>query len=187
MHVPEIAARVTAFSTTQSPYPASFDNSPWLYGTALAALISISFFSLIIGTWMVGDIWKDRTIDHPYSLPFGFRAIIALVCVTAFMRCVPEVMYMTFYGEVTGAVMAQILTLKRVADIVALPVGIMWMAWLVVIYPHIMLELRSYRARTTPSLNFVGNWWRLARPFTIMVAVIFISALIAAAKGSMGQ
>lgn len=33
-----IAATVSAMNTTLSPYPPSFDGSPWLYGSALASV-----------------------------------------------------------------------------------------------------------------------------------------------------
>lgn len=183
----QIAARVTAFSTTQSPLPASFGNDSVLYGFALASLISISLLAIVIFCWMVRDIWRDKAMDHPTSLPFGFRGIIALICLAAILRCVPEVLTMTLYGEVTGAHMALIMKVKRYADTSTWFVVISWMAWLSYLYPHIMLELRSFRARTTVSLNFIGRWYTLVRPAAILVAVTLISALIASAKGQMGH
>lgn len=183
----DVASRVTSYSTTQSPYPASFDNSGVLYGLALHALLCISVCALIFWCWMARDIWRDRFNSHPTSLLFSFRAIFLLICTAAFMRAMPEVIYMTRYGEVSGDVMAKILAVKRIADIFTLPVVMTWMAWFIVVYPFNVIELKSFRAETTKSFNFLGVWPRLIRPALIFIVVAAISAMIAIAKGSMGH
>lgn len=183
----DIAARVTSYATTQSPIPASFDGDTLRYGTALHSLMCLGIFSLMLACWMARDIWRDRFNDHPFTLTFTFRFIFMLIGTIGFVRAMPEVVYMTCYGEVTGHTMATILSVKRYADTLALPIFMTWITCFIVAYPQNILNLRSYKAVTTPSLDFIGVWPRLIRAGLIFVTVATISAMIAAAKGSMGH
>jgi hypothetical protein len=187
MTLPTISARVSAGASALSPFPPSFDNSPVLYGMALASLMSIGIFALVTSLWMLRDIWRDRSIDHPLSLSFLFRLMIAAVYFTGFLRCLPEVVYNTCFGEVTGARMAMILYVKKMADIVSLPTAAFGMLILNLIYPHVMIELRSQRARGVVIVDPLSLWPRLARPALIFSLVILIASLMAFAKGEMGH
>ncbi len=188
MHViPNLGAKMSALSSTYSPFPASFNNSPWLYGMSLTSLMSITMFSAVVGIWMVRDLWRDRYHDHPTSLIFIYRLIFAVISGTAFLRCLPDVVYMTCYGEVTGAWMGRILSAKRLADFIAMPMVIWWMAMFVLIYPFVMLALRDKSLRLTLRVDPFSVWPRLARPAAVFCVILAIAVLMALAKGSLGH
>jgi hypothetical protein len=182
-----ISAQIVAYSTTLSPYPASFNNDPWRYGMAFASLLAISMFGASVAGWMARDIWKDRFREHPTSAVFMFRLMIMVVGFTAFIRCLPEVAYMSLYGEVTGDVMAMILTVKRSMDVLALPSVIGWTALLVIIYPHVIISLRSNRLMGLPQLDILSSWHRFVRPVFILGSILFIAFLMAWSKGTLGH
>ena len=186
-HLSTLGARMSALGSTYSPYPASFNNSPWLYGMSLTSLMSITMFSAVVWAWMVRDLWRDRYTDHPTSLIFLYRLIFAVIAGTAFVRCLPEVAFMTCYGEVTGDNMGRILSIKRTADFVAMPMVISWMAMFVLIYPFVMLALRDKSLRVTLRVDPFSVWPRLARPLVIFCVILAIAVVMALAKGSLGH
>jgi hypothetical protein len=186
-HAATLGAKIAAISTTFSPYPASFNGNPWLYGMSLASLMAITMFSAIVCGWMMRDIWRDRFNDHPTTPVFLFRLMVAIISFTAFLRCLPEVAYMTCYGEVTGDTMGQILTVKRMADVIALPLVVGWMTILVLVYPFVTLALKAHRQLGIGFVDPLGVWPRLVRPVAILFTILVIASLMAAAKGSMGH
>jgi hypothetical protein len=183
----QISAHVASFSTTLSPYPASFNNDPWRYGLALASLLAISMFGASVAGWMARDIWRDRFREHPTSAVFLFRLMVMTVGFTALIRCLPEVVYMTLYGEVTGDTMASILTVKRTMDVMALPSVIGWTSLLVIVYPHVVISLKSSRMIGILPLDPLSQWHRFVRPFFILVCILFIAFLMSYAKGALGH
>lgn len=186
-HAATLGAKIAAISTTLSPYPASFNGNPWLYGMSLASLMAITMFGAIVSGWMLRDIWRDRFNDHPTAPAFLFRLMVAIISFTAFIRCLPEVAYMTCYGEVTGDTMGRILTVKRMADVLALPSVVGWMTILVLIYPFVMLALKAQRTHGISKVDPLGVWPRLVRPFAILFTILVIASLMAVAKGAMGH
>jgi len=178
------AETLTSIATTISPYPASFGDSPYLYGAALASVLSISVFSLIVFGWMLRDSWRFRFIDHPKSLAAGFRFMVGLVALAGLVRSAPEVVYMTCFGDpsVSPEFLGRVLIVKRVFDSLALPIVALWMAVLVSIYPFLMLVLRT-RASYTIEMDFASVWPRLGRAVLIFLIVVVIAALMAVAKG----
>lgn len=184
---PTIAARLSSYATTLSPYPPSFDNSAFLYGSALFSLMSIAMFGAVVAGWMARDIWRDRYHDHPFSLACLFRAMVGIAALTGFIRCLPEVAFMTCYGEVTGYWMGRILTVKRIADSLSLFTVLFWMTTLVLIYPFVIISLHSMAARHIVVVDPVSVWPRLMRPLTIVATILLIAFLMAVAKGSLGH
>lgn len=125
---------------------------------------------------MVRDLWRDRFIDHPKSLAFLFRPMLAVISGIGFLRCLPEVVYMTCYGEVTGASMGKILAMKRIADTLALPNVVLWQTILALIYPYVMIALKTQEARAIVILDPATVWSRLAPPFLLFVTILVIAS-----------
>lgn len=182
-----VAEKVISVGTANSPFPASFNDNPWLYGASLAALICVDVFFFIVAWWMSRDLWRDRWVDHPTTLVFLWRLMLVAICGGAFIRILPEVLVMTLYGEVTGHTMGIILSVKRSADIIALPIVLFWMAILVLIYPNMMIVLKDKMIRSITVIDPLTVWPRLMRALVIMLTVIFISTGISIAKWSMGH
>jgi len=178
------AATVNDIARVLSPYPPSFGDDPWLYGGALAAVLSISVFASIVFGWMIRDTWRFRFIDHPASLAALFRFMIGGVALSTFVRSAPEVVYMTCFGDpnISPVFIARVLLIKRSLDTLALPVVALWMAILVSIYPFVMLVLRS-RITHTLEVDLMSVWPRLGRAVLIFLVVVVIAVLMAVAKG----
>lgn len=170
-----------------SVYPTSFGGNPWLYGSALASLLAIGVFGAVVVGWMLRDLWRDRFLDHPTSLLSCFRAMKLLAGSAAFIRCLPEVAYLTCYGDknISDRTIALILMVKRIADSVALSVVAAWMGMLVMLYPFVVIALR-YQSNRNVRIDPLANWPRLVRPALILATVVLISALMAVAKGVYG-
>lgn len=183
----QISAKVVAISTTLSPYPASFNGNPWLYGMSLASLMAITMFGVTVAGWMARDIWRDRFHDYPTSPAFLFRAMVMIISFTAFIRCVPEVAYMTLYGEVTGDTMSTILSVKRAMDVLALPSVVSWMTILVLIYPFVIIALKAQRVSGMNAIDPLSVWPRLMRPLAVLFSILVIASLMAVAKGALGH
>lgn len=152
------------------PFPLSFDGSPILYGWALFSLILMPSLASMIGGYLGRELWKDhkRGVDAVSAL----RSLVAAVCVTILLRCVPEVVYMICYAEASPHAIATILTVKRVCDITSLVPVIFWMGTFWLWYPDIVLKLRSPVA-----LIWSDNRWpRLTR----FAGVSFLCAAFAA-------
>lgn len=181
-----IAAKVAALSTTISPYPPSFDGNPWLYGSALASLITIGIINAINLRWMVVDLYADRYRSHPLSVLFLFRTMIGLLSLVGVVRCFPEVVYLTCYGEVTGYWMGVILTVKRVADTISLPGVILWTGILNVTYSRMVLALTTVEQRAV-QIDPWQQWHRLGKPLAILGMILLCASLIAVAKGAWGH
>lgn len=182
-----LAAKVAAIGSSMSPYPPSFNGDPVLYGTSLASLMTITMFACVTWSWMARDLWRDRYRDHPLSLAFLFRAMIATVSFVSIIRCLPEVAYMTCYGEVTGYRMSQILVVKRMADTLALPTVAGWMGMLVLIYPFVIVALHARDVRQVVVTDPLSVWPRLMRAAVMALVILCIAALIALSKGAMGH
>jgi hypothetical protein len=179
------ATTVTAIASSMSPFPPSFGNNPWAFGSAFMAVLSISVFAAVVLGWMVRDIWHFRFIDHPRSLAFLFRVMAALCATAAFIRCSPEVVYMSCFGDpnVSNEFVGRVLMVKRLFDTITLPVVAGWMLILVAIYPFVIPALRNRREHTI-EIDFVSVWPRIARPALIFVLVVLIASLMAVAKGA---
>lgn len=182
-----VAAKIAALSTTISPYPASFNNDGWLYGSSFFSLLWLAMLNSVVLGWMVRDIWRCRFIDHPKSLSFLLRVIFAIVPCVGLVRIVPQLLYMSLYGEVTGATMATLLKVIRVGDTLALPLGGSWMLLFAIIYYHLFIQLSSKDARRVEVFQPASVWPRLSRAFVITVVVGFIACLMTYAKGQMGH
>jgi hypothetical protein len=181
---PNPAEVVTAVATSLSPYPPSFGNNPWAYGAAFASILSIAVFGVIVVGWMLRDIWRDRKLDHPYSLVFQFRFMVLCASAAALIRSFPEIVYMSLYGDpaVDDRQIALVLTVKRAMDAIALPIVSTWMGVLVSIYPFVIIALRN-KVTHTVQVDPVSSWPRVARPAGIFALVVVISSLLAVAKG----
>lgn len=177
-----LGAQFSSLSTRVSPYPPSFDNSSWMYGQALFSLMCLAMFCSVIFGWMARDMWRDRFEDHPLSLAFLFRLMIATLSFVGLIRILPEVAMLTCWGEVTGATMSKILAIKRFADMLALPGGMFWMAILVLVYPYVMLAFKSQQVRAFVILDPLSIWPRTMRSLLIAALVALISALMSWAK-----
>ena len=182
-----VSAKISAISTTLSPYPASFNNDGWLYGMSFFSLLLLAMLNGIIFGWMVRDIWKYRFIDHPKNIAFILRLIFAIIPAVGLLRLIPQLLYMTLYGEVTGETMAWLLTMTRVADNLALPLGGSWMLLYAIIYYHLFIQLGSKDARRIEVFDPVSVWPRLGRAAIITVVVGFLACLMTYAKGQMGH
>jgi hypothetical protein len=176
-------AGMAMVSPAPSPFPASFQGNPFLYGATLASLLTIGVLGVLIVRWMARDLWRDRHVDHPRSIAFLFRLMILIAGTVATLRTLPEVIFMTCYGDpgVSADLLSLILTVKRVLDIVSLPFVTAWMTILVMIYPFTMLTLRAMPARSV-EIDLSSAWFRLVKPSLIFVTVIAISTLMATAK-----
>jgi len=163
--------------------PESFDGNGFLFATALTALMSIACLSIAVCGWMARDTWRDRYNVHPRQLLFQFRLMIAIIGATAFLRCLPEVLYLQAYGDKDLAkdTIQLILTCKRAADTLALPFVAGWMLILVAIYPSICIALKQGPARAVEVDHF-ASWPRLARPVVVFLCICVISSLTAYAK-----
>lgn len=181
-----VAATVSAMSTTLSPYPPSFDGNPWIYGSALASLITIGIINAINLRWMIADLYADRYRSHPLSVLFLFRLMIGLLSFVGVARCAPEVVYLTCYGEVTGARMGIILNIKRVADTVSLPGVILWTGILNVTYSRMVLALTTTEQRAV-QIDPLQQWHKLGKPIAILGTILFCATMIAVAKGAWGH
>jgi hypothetical protein len=179
-----VAETVVRAGTAMSPYPSSFGDNPYLYALALAAILAIAVFGLIIAGWMVREIWRFRFVDHPRSLAFLYRIMILLAASAAFVRSAPEVVYMTIYGDpgTDPKTVAAVLTIKRAMDTIALPSVAGWMAVFVATYPFVIIALRD-RTTKTIEVDLVALWPRAARPLLIFLCVMLIASLMAIAKG----
>lgn len=166
-----------------SALPPSFDGNPFLYAMALTSVMSIACLGIAVAGWMARDTWRDRFNVHPKSLLFGFRAMMGLAGFAAFVRSMPEVLYLQVYGDpdVSDSVQAAIITAKRIADSMALWLVLGWMVILVIIYPHICLALKAgpaVRVRPDP----LSTWPRLVRPFCCFLVILVVAIAFALAK-----
>lgn len=163
--------------------PSSFDGNGFLFAGALASLMSIACLSIAVCGWMLRDTWRDRYCVHPRQILFGFRMMIAIIGFTAFLRCLPEVLYLQAYGDndLRPETIQLFLTLKRTADNLALPFVAGWMLILVAIYPPICLALKQGPARHMEA-DLLATWPRLMRPVCIFLCICVISSLTAYAK-----
>lgn len=166
-----------------SRLPPSFGNLQWLYVLALITLISLSTFGLFITRWMIAEMWRDRMLDHPSSLVFRFRGMMAMCGLACFMRCLPEVVYMTVHGDpsVSPEFEALVLLLKRAVDVASLPVMLGWMGTLCLIYPFIILAMRTPASRAAVT-DLSANWPRMIKPIIMLGLTFFIATLMAIAK-----
>jgi hypothetical protein len=94
---------------------------------------------------------------------------------------------MALYGEVTGETMAWLLTVARVGDNLALPLGGSWMLLYTIIYYHLFIQLGSKEARRIEVFDPMSVWPRLGRAALITVVVGFLACLMTYAKGQMGH
>jgi hypothetical protein len=181
-----IGAKISALGTAMSPYPPSFNNDGFLYGMSFFSLLWLAMLNAVMVGWMIRDIWRCRFIDHPKNLAFIVRLIFAIIPTVGLVRIIPQLLFMTLYGEVTGATMSHILAATRIADSVALPLGGTWMLLFAIIYYHLFLQLSSREARRIEVFEPMTVWPRLGRAAMITVIVGFIACLMAYAKGQMG-
>lgn len=178
-----VARRVAEALPQISNLPPSFDGNPFLYAAALTSVMAIACLGLAVAGWMARDTWRDRFNVHPKSLLFGFRAMMGLAGTAAFVRSMPEVLYLQVYGDpdVSAATQAAIITAKRIADSMALWLVLGWMVVLVVIYPHICLVLK-----TGPAVSIrpdpLSSWPRLMRPFCCFLVILVVAIAFALAK-----
>jgi len=163
--------------------PQSFDGNPLLYATSLASLMLISCLCLAVVGWMARDTWQDRFLVHPKSLLFTFRTMIGIIAFTAFVRCMPEVLYLQAYGDddVSAQTIRLILTAKRLADTSALPLVASWQVLFVAIYPPIAIALKQGPARVVV-VDRAATWPRLVRPLFLFIIIAFIAVMMAYSK-----
>lgn len=174
---------VEALSQIATNLPPSVNNSPFLYAAALTSVMCIACLGAAVTGWMLRDTWRDRYLVHPKTLMFNFRMMIAFVGAAAFVRAMPEVLYLQMYGDpqVSNEIQAAVTTAKRLADTFALWLVLMWMLILVVIYPHICLVLKGGPTRVMPIDN-LSVWPRIVRPFFCFVGIALIAMAFAYAK-----
>lgn len=174
---------VEALNTLTSNLPPSMNNSPFLYAMALTSVMCIACLGLAVSGWMVRDSWRDRFSLHPKSLLFNFRLMICLAGGAAFVRSMPEVLYLQMYGDpsVSVEIQAVVTTAKRIADSLALWLVLGWMSLLVIIYPHICIVLKGGPARFIEP-DRIGAWPRLIRPFMCFICIAIVAMVFAYAK-----
>lgn len=111
-----------------SPFPPSFDGSPWTYGFALFSLTLISAVSLTI---LVGymleargkRLMNVRTTNYVNQPAFPFmhpvqlhRAIVSGFLLTIFMGAFPDVLIMLAWGEASVPTMNALYVVDRLGD-----------------------------------------------------------------------
>lgn len=181
-----IGAKIAAIGSTLSPYPPSFNNDGWLYGSSFFSLLWLAMLNGVVFGWMLRDMWRYRFVDHPKSLSFLVRLIFAIIPTVGLVRIIPQLLFMTLYGEVTGATMAHILAATRIADSLALPLGGSWMLLYTIVYYHLFVQLSTSDARRVEVFDPLSVWPRLGRAVLITITVGFIACLMTYAKGQMG-
>lgn len=124
-----------------SPFPQSFDGSGGLFWFSLFSLIVIPALATMLGTMLGNHLYHDR--KYGFDAVAALRALVLAVCITAIVRCAPEVCYMISYSEATPQALQTILSIKRAAEAVSLLPVLFWMGTFVVFYPEIVLKLRS--------------------------------------------
>ena len=183
MSVQGPAIRATEIATGMTHLPPSFDENVFLYASAFTSVMSIACLSLIIACWMVRDLWRDRFNSHPKSLLFGYRAMMGMVALTAFVRSFPEVLYLQSYNDPGTSMQVQsyILSAKRMADTIALGFFLIWNLLMVVIYPAVCIALNTGPARLVV-IDKYSSWPRLVQPALTFVCIVLISIAFAIAK-----
>lgn len=166
-----------------SKLPVSFDGNGFLYATSLCAMMSIACLGIAVCGWMVRDTWRDRYIVHPTQLLFCFRLMVGIIGFSAFIRSIPEVLYLQAYGDndISPELVALILLGKRAADTVALGFVASWMLILVAIYPPMCIALKQGPAKQM-IVDGYGTWPRLRRPAALFFIICAISGLMAYTK-----
>lgn len=177
------AMQIAQGAINASHLPPSVNDSPFLYAVALTSVMCIACLGAAVAGWMVRDTWRDRFYVHPKSLMFNFRMIFLFAGLAAFVRSMPEVLYLQMYGDpnVPIATQAIITTVKRVADSFALWLVLAWMLILVVIYPHICIALKGGPAKIMETDTY-SAWPRLMRPFLCFICVVLVASGFTYAK-----
>ena len=178
-----VARQVAEALPQISNLPPSFDGNPFLYAAALTSVMAIACLGIAVAGWMARDTWRDRFAVHPKSLLFGFRAMMGLAGLAAFVRSMPEVLYLQVYGDpdVSAATQAAIITAKRIADSMALWLVLGWMVILVCVYPHMVLVLKHGTVREI-RVDPLSTWPRLMRPFACFIVILVVAAAFAYGK-----
>lgn len=177
------AIKATEMTQYLSQLPPSMNGNPLLYATALTSVMCIAALGLLVAGWMLRDTWRDRFNVHPKSILFNFRAMMGLAGFAAFIRAMPEVLYLQIYGDpdISNEIQAMVTTLKRVTDSLALGFVLGWMLLLVAIYPHVCLALKQGPSQFV-EIDRVGVWPRLARPFMCFICIALVSMTFTYAK-----
>lgn len=177
------AVQATEALQSISHLPPSVNGSPFLYATALTSVMCIAALGLCVAGWMARDTWRDRFYVHPKSLLFNFRLMMSLAGFAAFVRALPEVLYLQVYGDpnISQEIQASITMAKRIADSMALGFVLGWMLILVAIYPHVCLALKTGPSHFV-KVDRAGVWPRLTRPFMCFICIACVSMAFAYAK-----
>jgi hypothetical protein len=178
-----VAVRSVETLNKMSHLPPSFDGNPFLYAAALTSVMSIACLGVVVTGWMARDTWRDRYLVHPTALLFMFRAMMGLIGFVAFLRSLPEVLYLQVYGDpdVPAHVQAAITTAKRAADTTALWFVALWVLLLVAIYPPLCVALKTGPARYV-AVDPVATWPRLMRPMLGFLCIIAVAIAFAYGK-----
>jgi len=183
MNASGIADRGIERITGLSHLPPSMDGNLFLYAWSLASVMIIACLGLSVFAWMVRDTWRDRFRLHPQSLLFMFRVMIGLAGFAAFLRSMPEVLFLQSYGDpdVSTGVQAAIITGKRIADGMAVWPVSGWILILVAIYPPLCVALSSGPARAVV-IDIPTTWPRLRRPALLFTCICVVSIFFAYGK-----
>lgn len=169
-----------------TPFPASFNGGEGfiLYAWALGSITALGVIMAMICGWMARDIWRDRFLSHPKLPVTSFRLIILLCSFTSFARAFPEALYLFLWNEVRDDQWIIILTIKRIADGLAILPGALWAILLALSYPSIVNALRASSAGVT--MDLLSPWPRLARPALALIMAFVIAFLVAISKLYLG-
>lgn len=169
-----------------TPYPASFAGGDGLllYAWALGSITSLACLMIMISGWMARDIWRDRFIIHPSNPVTAFRLILMLASFTSFIRAMPEAVYLFLWNEVSAGDWQFILTMKRIADGMAIFPGVLWPILLALTYPGIVNALKT--SGHFQNIDLMSPWPRLVRPAFALLLAFVIALLVAVSKLYLG-
>ncbi len=176
---------------TAHPFPASFDGSPWIYGSALLADLLVSALGLaqLLAYVFEGRRKRDAGMIHgarfvPNPLPLWcslnvYRAIIIGFLLTLVLRSLPDALWMLAWGEVSIETM-HVLTIVDwsldAAAMVPMLFTLALIAWSWQVIPQALIQ-----AATIPLAR--PKWEDAKAPIKIAVLVTTITIGVTLGKG----
>lgn len=176
-----------------SPFPPSFDGSPWSYAFGLFGNTLISALALTMLLAFVLESRRLRTIHRAldnyvvqpgiarWSPLWLYRTGMVLYLVFVLMRVLPNTIWMLAWGEVSKGTIEFLLTMDVLCNGLALFPFIgatICLGWGRQVIPQKLIEERHQAVSGGPA-------WRIARTYVkIMVVVSIISFLVTIGKAS---
>ncbi|RYF02938.1 MAG: hypothetical protein EOO77_31835 [Oxalobacteraceae bacterium] len=151
-----------------SRFPIAYDGDAFMYYGALCGLIVMSLLLIEHMVHIGKQMWTDR--KKVKNAVFMLRMTFMMVCTTALIRIVPEVVYRIAWGEVTVNTLQWILAIKEGLNIVAVGTLICW-----------ILIHRYFEPLWTLRLNAPASqvWGGNKQVFSKALVLTLLSALLA--------